>query len=289
MSSAAHHDPLHFPSVGTLHQNVDFNDYRKADGINASGLKEILRSPQHFQCYLNQPERTPTEAMRMGSIIHAAVLERSRFEFCKTVEPEVDRRTVKGREELAAWHAQKPEHAIVLQASDVPKIEGMLAAVDAHPILKKLLKGGKSETSILWQDPQHNVLCKARFDFVSEQAGGMIVDLKTCKDARPEAFAKDVLNFRYDLQAAHYLHAATVTQACSDKHFLWVVIEKESPYGINVFSASESVLSIGEQWRDEAMERYATALKSGVWPSYGTKVTTLEAPPWAALPKPREG
>ena len=48
--------------------------YDACVALNFSGTKELLKSPAHYQAYLNR-EREETKALRVGKYVHALVLE----------------------------------------------------------------------------------------------------------------------------------------------------------------------------------------------------------------------
>src|SRR6478609_9326519 len=99
--------------VGILHEGVAFEDYLRAPGINASGLKRILRSPAHFQASLTEPEE-PTESLEYGKLLHFIVLEPELFEARCVVQPKFDLRTKVGKAGLAEWEAACPPDALVV-------------------------------------------------------------------------------------------------------------------------------------------------------------------------------
>lgn len=282
MQQPAGPDADHAPSKNEFHVDLEFERYQAADGINATGLKEILRSPAHYQVYKTQPAKAETEAMRFGKLVHMAVLEPARFRFLSVVQPSFNLRTNAGRDDLAKWRADQDSKAIVMTEADQPRIQGMLAAVEAHPMLCRLLADGKREVSVWWDDPDTKVLCKGRLDFVS--AKGVAVDLKTTKDARAEPFARDVVQNMYHVQMAHYLKAGEATGLFAFDQYAWVAIEKEAPFAIAIYVASSVMRGIGEQWRAHATEIYAQAFHADMWPGLPSMATELEPPPWAAVP-----
>ena len=262
-----------------LHDGVTFAEYIKAPGINASGLKEVARSPQHYLASLRREDK-PTPAKQLGTLIHAAVLEPERFEKFATVKPDMDLRTKVGKEANAEWKASlTPESIEIPDADTLATLRRMIEKVHGYPAARRLLEKGKRETTLFWDDPRTHVLCKARPDFFS--ATGIPVDLKTARDARPDAFSKAVWEYRYDIQAVHYLGGFKTAGLSDGEEFAWLVIENEPPHEIAVFTAGISVMSIGKEWHDRAMDVYAECVKTGVWPGYERKANILSMPVWA--------
>lgn len=85
------------------------------------------------------------------------------------------------------------------------KIELAAAMIEKHPKLGKAFTGGAPQVSLFWVDPETNVPCKARLDYLKPRA---IVDLKTFSNPfkRPVSRAIDqaFANYRYFIQATHY-------------------------------------------------------------------------------------
>ena len=76
--------------------------YDACQALNFSGAKELLKSPAHYQAYLNQP-REETKALKVGKYVHALVLEPEVAISNFAVLPEgIDRRTKDGK---AAYEA----------------------------------------------------------------------------------------------------------------------------------------------------------------------------------------
>jgi PDDEXK-like domain of unknown function (DUF3799) len=74
---------------------------------------------------------------------------------------------------------------------------------------------------------------KCEYDLWSEQTDG-IQDLKTTRDASPESFAKDSINFGYDLQATLYLLIARAL-GFEKKAFNFVCVENQEPWTTKVY------------------------------------------------------
>ena len=122
-----------------------------------------------------------------------------------------------------------------------------------------------------------NITLKGRPDLIAKDANGdlVVVDLKTTQDASPAAFAKDVANFKYHLQAAFYMR---LTGA---KKFVIVAQEKELPCANRVYTLDEAALAEGNRLMDEAIALYTQCVAFDSWPTYTKDITTLSLPKWA--------
>ena len=254
-------------------------DYHADPAVSASHLKEIARSPYHYWARYLDPLRLPVEptpAMRFGSLVHCAVLEsdqlQSRYGVCGP------RNTKAGKEQAEQMAAAGIE---AVTASDMLTANRIADSVRSHPAAAALLAKGKAEQSFWWDDLPTGLRCKCRPDWYQ---GSTVVDLKTCTDASPAAFARSVATYGYHLQAAHYLaglHGA--------ERFVFIAVEKTSPYAVAVYELDAAALAAGRTMRDNAMATIATCKATDSWPGYGdTSVQTLSLPGWALNATPTE-
>lgn len=247
--------------------------YHADPAVSASHVKEAMRSPYHYWARFLDPNRKPVEpttAMRFGSLVHTAVLEPEELLQRYGVAP--DRRTKAGKEQAERMAADGIE---AITETDMTIALSMAASVRNHPAAAALLAKGKAEQSFWWDDLPTGLRCKCRPDWYH---GTTIVDLKTCQDASPAAFASSVAKFGYHIQAAHYLaglHGA--------ERFVFVAVEKTAPYAIAVYELDQAAMALGRTMRDNALEVIATCKAADSWPGYGdTSVQTLSLPHWAS-------
>jgi exodeoxyribonuclease VIII len=270
---------------GILHPDVPFADYLRADGINATGLKKILRSPAHYRASLTEPDE-PTESLEFGTLLHTIVLEPDAFEARAVVQRKYGRSKAE-KEALAEWEASLAPDAIVVSEVWADKLRTMRDRVYENPHARRLLERGVREGTFWWEDPETGLLCKGRPDFVS--ATGILVDLKTAADACREAFQRALWSYRYDVQAAHYCAGAEATKIARADAYAFMVIEKEPPYAMAIYTCDKaepgqvdwSVLGLGGAWRREAMRIYQQCTESGTWPGYQLKPEPITMPRWA--------
>lgn len=265
--------------LGELTQ-LSFDAYRAIDGINASGLKLLQRSPMHYFYDRWVAQRRETPALRMGSMLHAAILEPDRFAARMVRRPAWDLRTKAGKAEREAWQKDLPPDAIEVGEADQAMLEGILTAVRGHNRLRRLLAEGRRECSLVWRDSVHDVVCKARYDFVAAKTN-VIVDLKTTASAAYEDFARDLSRYAYTLAAAHYLAGARETGVADPKRFVWAVVEKDPPHAIALYTMSPEEHARGIRLRSQTMTRYAECLKAATWPGYHDGFEEISAPSWA--------
>lgn len=255
--------------------NVPIELYHQGPGISSTGLKEILKSPAHYRAYIE--EERDTEALMLGRVTHLAVLEPDVYAETVVVPPPCDRRTKEGK---AAWeHFQATTVGkVIVNSSMALQATQIRDAVRSNALAGKLLSGGAAEISAYWIDPRTGVLCKARADYLT--ATGLIVDLKTCQNARQKAFTSDVFKYQYHLSAAFYLDGFASVMGRGMKGFAWIAAEKARPFGVGFYAADTEVLTAGRARYLVALERYAECLRTKSWPCYDEEFQNVTLPNW---------
>jgi hypothetical protein len=263
---------------GKLYPGISFDEYLAADGVNATALKHVTRSPAHYVASLLDP-KTPTPALEFGKLLHYAVLEPQLFLANCKVKPKFDRRTKAGKEGDAEFTAAIAPTDIVVPEELEEKLKRICDRVYKHPAIRRLLEKGTREGTFWWTDKRTGLLCKGRPDFAS--ATGILVDLKSTGDAREDAFSKAIWDYRYDIQAAHYTSGADACGIARPDAYAFIAIEKEPPYELCIYTAGVTILSMGNQWRNKAMDTYKRCVDSGEWPGYPRLAKPIGLPMWA--------
>lgn len=231
-----HTDPVHDVELGLydIPDDVYHNITRRPDIVRSSGLKHALGGPAHYEAYFQAPSWQPTPAARLGTAVHAWLLEPEKWE-SRRVPPKVDQRTKAGKERMAEWCAAHPKGLWVEPEHD-ELISKMIAAVEDLSVIKLVRTSTKAmrEKTIVFREQA--LTCVARPDFVTE--ANVIVDVKTTTDPGPDAFSRSIRTWRYDLQACHYTNAVA-SQLGNVTKFCWLVIGTEPPFEVRFYELDQ--------------------------------------------------
>jgi hypothetical protein len=264
------------------------NDQHGDHPTLSSSIANLLinRSPLHAWTAhprLN-PNHVPVDDSKfdVGTVAHSMLLEgTASVDVC-------DFENWRSNDAKAARKASYANGRTPLLAHQFDEVLGMCNAVadqlahfNADPVP---LTGGKPEQTMVWQDAQTGVWCRARIDWLHDDLSA-IDDLKTTtRSAHPEAFAKNLYSYGCDVQAAFYLRGIKaflgemshplVTQ------WRWIVVETSPPYGLSVIEPGPAVLELADAKVDAALKLWAECLEQDKWPGYSTKVATAELPAW---------
>lgn len=267
------------PTQPGVYPNVPFADYLCIDAWNHStlsvGVKYTMRHVRHAR---DNRGGHASDSMRIGSALHAWMLERERYAELVAVSPVFNRRTKDGR----AWaEAFESEHAgkVVLDADEEATVKAMGAAIGMHPRARKLaLTPGDRECVVIWDDERSGLRCKARIDKLIRSAG-IGVDIKTTRDASPDAFEKSVLDYCYHTQLAFYADGWKAATG-EELSFFILAVENDEPHGVAVYQIDDETMDIGRFEMRRVLAEVAACVKSGRWTGYADAVIPIGLPAW---------
>jgi exodeoxyribonuclease VIII len=251
-------------------------EYREASGMNFSTLKHILDSPAHYQAALAE-ERKETPAMLFGTLFHALALEGKDIEQMAYIRPFGMNFTSKEGKQWKEDHEDKP----ILTLDEYRSLRRMQHEASRNQSAKQLLAScDKRELPIF--ATLCGVPCKALLDACGEASGRKIIcDIKTTDDASPQAFARKVANFHYDMQAAMYCDLAGLHFGWEEEpKFFWLACQKDAPWTCVVYDADDWLATGRDKYRNAlSMLKHCMALDS--WPQPFDGINYLIRPAWA--------
>ena len=240
-------------------------EYRQHPAISRSELWHIRESPQKFKYYKENPPE-PTPSLLFGQVFHKMLLEPVTFCDEFVVAPEVNRRTKDGKQMWEAFVANHEKQTIIPEEM-YAKANEMCEAVKREPLAVKLLNGA-AEVPFFWTDEMTGEDCKCRVDVLNtEYSQPIIVDVKSTSDASTDSFIRSAINYGYDFQAAMYFNG--VAKNIGKKPlFVFIAVEKEPPYAVNILQADELMLQRGYDLFREYIGIYHDCKVSGNWYGY---------------------
>ena len=250
-------------------------EYRKAPGLNFSLAKHLLKSPAHFKAAQDE-EKEETDAMRIGTLAHAMILEGKDLRDLYAIKPAgMSFATKEGK----AW--RDAQTLPILKEEDANMIPQAAQKITENPHAAHILKQCQHRETPIFGTIM-GVQCKALLDcHGTDGVAWVINDLKTSTDASQKGFAKSVINFDLDLQAAFYCTLlANIEGLETPPFFVWTAVEKAAPFANAVYTA-EQWMESGMRKLERVMDLYKECVSSGEWPMPYRGINQLERPAWA--------
>lgn len=294
------------PAPG-VYGGVPAAEYHAWEAASSSLLSVMHdRSPAHLRAELENPrDRTP--ALILGDAIHLAVLQPELWPGPYAVAGQCNAtlKTAGTRCRNAGvvlrggdWYCGVKGHdpspgapgdvvGAVLSTDDWNCCIRLRSAVERHPAASGALSYATDrEVSIVWDDPETGIRCKARLDAPAWELG-VVGDLKSTEDASPRAFRSSIWNYGYHRQAAHYLGGCSVLAAAglmeNPPPDLWtfIAVEKREPFAVAVYELDAPALDAGRRQLRPLLRVYAECLESDRWPAYSEDAQPISLPEWA--------
>ena len=265
--------------------------YHSNDAISHSKLELFRRRPiSYYRRFVGKTLARPeaTEAFRIGSAAHCAILEPDTFYSRYAMRPEgIDRRTKDGKAAFAQFEAENAGK-VVIGSDELGDVREMAAAVSNHPLASQLLAAGKPELS--WRvEPSGSLALQCRTDWFNpdgcELSGGRpcVADLKTVESLDSDAFRnfeRACFSFGYHRQAGFYLPLITEILDRPVFDFFFVAVEKVEPFGVAVYRLSDAAIARGQDETITDLIRLKSCLEGNVWPNLDPTLREIGLPKW---------
>ena len=271
--------------TASMVERMSNDEYHACPEFSSSQLKDMNRSAAHF--YVNsitkEAKKEASTAMNFGTLVHTMFLEPEQFENEFVIAPKFDRRTKVGKEEAAAWE-QANEGKMLVSEEDVENASRMSENLRSLSIYKAMQDNyGMAEASFFFTDPVFGLNLRIRPDWhiapCKAFPSGLIIDLKTTDDARPMAFSRTCANFSYDLSASMYREGFQAYYQTEDKPpFIFLVSERNTPFNVKQYKASDLFLSVGNARYNRSKELLAESLLMGEWDGYSKDLEEIYLP-----------
>jgi hypothetical protein len=212
-------------------------------------------------------DASDTQAKKFGRALHLLMLEGEEV-FAKhfTIKEKVKGTTEAGKLGQGEWDTARILRDEIL----------------AHPVARLILKGAKTEVTMLatvdvMRSPDQQqvdvVPVRCRHDIWKQ---GYSADLKFVQSITKAEIGKTIANYRYGGQAAFYLDIMAKCDAGLHQNFITIFVEKEAPHKILCVTYPDMVLEAERQRNADALARFTGWLeKYGTeqrWPDFEPRI-----------------
>ena len=311
-------------SKAELLEGITKEEYHAEPSLSQSQIKDFLADPQlYYQRYVAKTldPRKATKAQEFGNAVeelaftgdlNAVIIPEHVMQRRESADGTVTyaKSGAPYRQWVAEQQAIHGEGVRLLKADEFAKPMGpaaVAAAVDslrAHEFAGKLLWGETiRHVRLRWIDDLTGLACRCEIDLLN--LVGVLGDLKTTREVSPHKFAKQVMQFGYDIQA--YFYREGLGELARNRHNLpdtslsrslmplldriaggepllccWVAVKNSPSYHAEVHPVDDDWYSIAEPIVRQAMLRIRECQQTGRWqtPSYGS-ITSMKPPAFA--------
>ena len=265
--------------MNAIESRVPREDYDATQAVSITRLKELRRSPLHYQYALTHPKTSG--ALTLGIATHVAVLEPERFgtDFAvwtnRTDSGKMSPRNGK------TWDAFRELHAgrTILTVDEADLAQRISLAVRGDETALKYLATGDPEVTMKWT--QGTRPCKGRADWLTTIDGRpVLVGLKTTRDCRHMVFASQAAKLGYHLQWAFY-HDGFETITGESPLMIEVVVESDAPHAVATYIIPNDIIEQGRDEYQALLKTLTDCEASGEWPGPVTAEEYLTLPSWA--------
>lgn len=221
--------------------------------LSFSSLKAFKESPATFMEY-KLAKREPTDAMLFGAMLHCLVLEPGEFDNRYHCLDDQDICGQIGGAKPRATKAYKEWKAVAMaEAGDKELVETneyLAAKIIASNVLhnrasaKILDLGWEHEKLIDWEFK--NFMFRGFIDGKGDKA---IFDLKTCSDAAPKKFQRELIDHSYYLQAAMYLYGV-------QENLPYYIIAVDRKGGVSVHKLEDKLIEVGMSEYNKLLDKF---------------------------------
>lgn len=265
--------------TSSISSRLPRENYDAIAAISITRLKELRRSPQHYQWAIEHPKESP--ALTIGIATHTATLEPERFERDFAIW---DRRTDGGRAAPRNgkwWDAFRDMHAdkSILTAEEGALALAIAKAVRFDEVANKYLAIGDPEVSMQWAIDGRP--CKGRVDWLTNVDGHKtLVGLKTTRDCRHFAFGAQAAKLEYGCQWAFYHDGFAAISGGEEPRMIEIVVESAPPFAVATYIIDKDIILQGRDNYRELLKLLTECETTGNWPGpvQGEQILTL--PSW---------
>ncbi len=230
--------------------------YQDMPGVSSHRLIAMQTSPAHcWRQYLDpqRPQEEPTEALRLGTLVHCLALNPHTFDD-EFLVADYDRRSNAGKERYAQLNSYG---LMVVKPREYSKAVALVAAIKADADARKLLRHGRKERTIIEPRAAGLLPLKARLD-IHHEARRQVVELKTTRDLA--TLQKSIRDYGYLLSAAFYQRIS------QSRSVVFIFVQTTEPYEVEIFEPAYWQLDQGRDEMNTALQQFDACWLANHWP-----------------------
>lgn len=246
------------------------SEYHAHPALSRSRLWSFYESARKYRAEETGEieKKDVSEAMNLGSLVHAMILEPDELRKFKAIPVELLSADGKATTKAAKQFKEDYSDKTIVTASSWEAAEKVVKSLNESKFGQWLkVKTAQRELSIFWTDEETGLDMRCRVDLLlPAPSGTFVADLKTTRDASPKGFRYSVKDFGYWMQYAFYMDGieAATGQRPAEWYF---VAASTTTYEVcfHYFDPSTKAMAV-DRYR-QCLREFAEAKASGKWRS----------------------
>lgn len=278
-------------------------DYLSKKAIQSTNIKECSYSPKDFiESYNSTKNIEQSEAMQLGTFVHAAILEPELFEKF-VVKPSYDLRTLdglkdsirfynrlesysfdlsgietKGRDELRSFNSMLEERnrAYVIEESFREKIVKIRESLNEYRdgLIPRILNSSLKEVSMYCIEPMTGLDVKIRPDAINIEDNigvNAVISVKTTSTKSFSEFISQCIELQYELSEAFYQDIASHITGRKFDTTIMIVAQTVEPFSVYPVVWEKDTIAFGRYRYDHNLGLIKECFENNYFPSIGAK------------------
>lgn len=256
--------------------------------VSSSSLRLISNESEKafYSRFVEGHEVETTDAMRLGKIIHLAILEGDAFTERYVVMPKFEGLTADGKmssqskaakEKKAEWFSELKPGSLVVTEEERSMLFGIIDSVMAHQDAMAFIRGCEREVSGYYTDPRTGIRLRIRPDFKSSSEG-ILGEVKSTRSAKKNDFMWQMIRQGWDFQLAMYASGMEAIDLKAPMVCHFIAIEKVRPYTVALYVLDMGSLDWAQTKYHAALARLKGCIDSGQWRPYQERWEHLSVP-----------
>lgn len=234
--------------------------------LSFSSLKAFAENPAEFIQYCLREKKT-TAAMKFGTLLHALVLEPDSIDEAYAVMDDTEiynrlvkegskspRQTIKYKE----WKAEFEQSTMgreVVSITDFIAASAIANNVNFNTASSKILKAcTERETHVEWTYESHKFRGFIDAKTPKDAKQRMVMDLKSCQNANPLFFQREIIKNKYYLQGPMYLTAE------GDTDIPYLIVAADRKGGVSVHRLDPRLIKYGMEEYKRLLDNFNSCL-----------------------------
>lgn len=222
-------------------------------------MLEVFREsiPLYHSYYVARSATAPagTDAMNLGTALHARILEPDRYDKIVAVKP---------ARKTKAWLEENKGKCILTQDQAVA-VPMMADSIARNPDAVDLLaRTTMREEVVYWRHEESGMECKSKLDAFNTD--GLVLDIKTSSHPTPRKWARSAFwDYGYHRQLAFYVRAVKQKFNLTHVEFRFIVVGTIFPHECIVYELDHAAAQAGDREITDSLCELSDCIRRNAW------------------------